>query len=205
MQNVRNPWWLLVINNLPVVLLASIYYGSFDTIHSLLSPESIRIWRIFAITLTVIWSIHLLYTMIMIMMKRQLGALYGLSSLCIYGAFLYVYYVYSDIAIPVDIPGWMMPEDITLFVGTFIMPTLAHALFVLVVVFTKSTNGKRAWISFGIAFIIPVAWYIFFQAILPLWQDIGRVRYYEHIMITIQCYLAFDPGPHFSSRWIATQ
>jgi hypothetical protein len=183
MQNVRNPWWLLVINTLPVVLLAMIYYGSFDTIHSLLSPESIRIWKIFSIALGVLWLTHLSYAIILILRKRSVGGIYGLLSLCVYSAFLYIYYVYSDIAIPVNIPGWMMPEDITLFVGTFIMPTLAHALLVLVVVFTKSTNGKRAWISFGVAFIIPVAWYLFFQVILPLWQDVSYSRYHEHILI----------------------
>lgn len=185
MQNVRNPWWLLIINTLPVFLLASIYYGSFDTIHSLLSPESIRIWKLFAVALGILWTTHLLYAIIMIWRKREVGATYGLLSFFMYSASLYIYYFYSDIAIPVNIPGWMLPEDITIFVGTFIMPTLAHALFLLVVVFTRSANGLRAWISFGIAFIIPVAWYVFFQVVLPLWQLVSRNQYYEHILIIL--------------------
>lgn len=60
-----------------------------------------------------------------------------------------------------------------LYVGTFLMPTLAYSLFVLVAHFTPETSEHKAWKNFLIAIIIPVSWYIFSQILLPLWKPVG--------------------------------
>ncbi|MBK6497643.1 MAG: hypothetical protein IPG00_05545 [Saprospiraceae bacterium] len=69
----------------------------------------------------------------------------------------------------------MVSGNIFLYVGTFIMPTLAYSLFVLVSHFTPENKEHKAWVNFLVAIGIPVAGYLFTQIILPLWQafDLG--------------------------------
>jgi hypothetical protein len=59
-----------------------------------------------------------------------------------------------------------------LYVGTFLMPTLAYSLFVIVIHFTRQTTEHKAWKNFLIAIIVPVSWYIFSQILLPLWKPV---------------------------------
>ncbi|UOQ74787.1 MSEP-CTERM sorting domain-containing protein [Hymenobacter cellulosilyticus] len=57
-------------------------------------------------------------------------------------------------------PRWMVPTDLLLYVGTFLMPTLAYALFALVVRLTPTDPLPPVAINFLLAFVGPLAWYI---------------------------------------------
>jgi len=108
-----------------------------------------------------------------IIKKQNISVLYGLIALTCHILFIYRFGFYSDKIIPFSIPQWMIPGNMILYVGTFLMPTLAYSLFVLVAHFTPETKDHKAWKSFLIAIIIPITWYLFSQIILPLWKPVG--------------------------------
>jgi hypothetical protein len=185
MQNILRPAWLLFINTLPVALMAWIYYSNYRIIESLLSPETIALWIRYGVWLGVLWIIHLVYALILLYKKRILPGWYGAAALALYIPLLYLYYAEMDAVIPRDIPAWMIPEDISIYVGTFIMPTLAHALFVLVVSLTHRFEKKNAAINFLLAALIPITWYLFFQVLLPFWKSVAFESFGTHVMIIV--------------------
>src|SRR5690242_16086177 len=148
MRNTLRPTWLLFINTLPLALMAWIYYSSYRIIESLLQEDAVNLWIRFATWLGVLWLAHLAYTIILIYNKKTLPSWYGIATLALYIPFLYCYYLSIDDVMPRSIPMWMMPEDISIYAGTFIMPTLAHALFVQVVSLTRRFEKKNAGFSF---------------------------------------------------------
>jgi hypothetical protein len=185
MRNILRPAWLLFINTLPVALMAWIYYSNYRIIESLLSGETIARWIRYGVWLGALWIIHLVYTVILIYKKRTLPGWYGAAALILYIPLLYLYYTEMDAFIPWNIPGWMMPEDISIYAGTFIMPTLAHGLFVLVVSLTHRFEKKNAGINFLLTVLIPLTWYLFFQVILPLWKNVAFGSFGTHVAIII--------------------
>src|SRR5688500_4174897 len=115
MRNILRPAWLLFINTVPVALMAWIYYSNYRIIESLLSGETIDLWIRYGLWLGALWVIHLAYTVILIYKKRDLPAWYGAAALVSYIPLLCLYYAEMDAVIPRDIPGWMMPEDISIY------------------------------------------------------------------------------------------
>ena len=81
-------------------------------------------------------------------------------------AFLFSYGANINMMIPFNIPRWMMPDSLFFYVGTFLMPTLVHALFIIVVQFVDTSNSdtnkqSKVWKDFVSAFAIPLSWYLF--------------------------------------------
>lgn len=185
MRNTLRPTWLLFINTLPLALMAWIYYNNYRIIKSLLSEEAVDLWTRFGSWLGVLWLAHLAYAIILIYKKRTLHAWYGIVTLALYIPFLYLYYLSVDDVLPRSVPMWMMPEDISIFAGTFIMPTLAHALFVQVVSLTHRFEKKTAGFSFLFAALVPLSWYIFLQVILPLWKNFDDSSFNLHVTIIV--------------------
>lgn len=185
MRNTLRPAWLLFINTLPLALMAWIYHSNYRIIESLLPDEAVHLWIRFGSWLSVLWLAHLAYTIILIYKKRTLHGWYGIVTLVLYIPFLYLYYLSVDDMLPRSVPMWMMPEDISIFAGTFVMPTLAHALFVQVVALTHRFEKKTAGFSFLYAALVPLAWYIFLQVILPLWKPFERSSFSLHVTIIV--------------------
>lgn len=183
MRNLMNPRWLIVINTIPVLLLAATYFGAFQIIHTLLEPESIRLWAIFGGALFFLWINTLIYALLSIQKKQNIHALYGLISLIFHIPFLYIFAHYFDDIIPFSIPLWMLPDNMILYIGSFLMPTMAHALLTLVIGLTPPREGGyRSWKNFLLAFSIPLLWYFFMQVIFPLWRPFHS-RISEHVVI----------------------
>lgn len=185
MRNTLRPAWLLFINTLPLALMAWIYHSNYRIIESLLPDEAVALWIRFGSWLGVLWLAHLAYAIILIYKKRTLHGWYGIVTLALYIPFLYLYYLSVDDMLPRSVPMWMMPEDISIFAGTFVMPTLAHALFVQVVALTHRFEKKTAGFSFLYAALVPLAWYIFLQVILPLWKPFERSSFSLHVTIIV--------------------
>jgi hypothetical protein len=182
MRNLQNPKWLFLINTLPIAVLFFLFISQFNIIKSLLEPESVVLWKTFGITLGGIALINFLYSTYLTISKKIVSIYYGLISLLVYIPFIYLYGYHSEEIIPFSIPRWMIPGDMILYVGTFLMPTLAYSLFILVSHFTPKTKEHKPWKSFLFAIAVPLVWYIFSQAILPLWKPIER-EFQTHVTI----------------------
>lgn len=185
MKNLLNPRWLLVINIIPVIILCLLYSSEYNVIKSLLEEDNIQLWFNFGGTLCALTVLLIGYMVFSIQTKKDISLQYALVALIIYTAFLYTYSVYSNDIMPRNIPRWMLSNESILYPGTFLMPTLVHALFVIVLKLTSKAKEHKAWKSFLLALSIPLISYIFFQAILPLWKPVSY-RYREHVL-TIFC------------------
>jgi len=86
--------------------------------------------------------------------------------------------------IPFSIPRWMISTDLTIHVGTFLMPTLIYSLLVLILRFTSEKKEHKAWVNFLIAIGIPIGAYLFIQVISPLRFSFGS-RFREHLFLIL--------------------
>ena len=172
MQNLLNPKWLFFINTLPIVVLFFLFLGEYNIIKSLLNEENIKLWKTFGLTLGVLGILNFCYATWLTIKKQKVSIFYGILALIFYIPFIYLFGFHSNKIIPFSIPQWLFSGNNILYVGTFLMPTLAYSLFVLVSHFTPATSEHKGWNNFLIAIIIPVSWYIFSQIILPLWKPV---------------------------------
>ena len=135
MRNLLNPKWLFVTNTLPLVVLFFIFIGQFNIIKTLLEESSIQLWKSFGIWLGVLGLLNFAYTVYLSLKKKNVSLWFGLVAPLCYIPFIYLYSYHFDKFIPFSIPQWMVSDNIFLYVGTFLMPTLAYSLFVFVCYF----------------------------------------------------------------------
>ena len=187
MQNMLNPKWLLIINTLPVVLMMMIFLSQYNVIQSLLSEESIGLWKIFGFSLLLMAIINLAYILYLISTRRKVSLLYGVVALLSYIPFLYLYGMYSNVLVPFSIPRWMIQGNSELHVGTFLMPTLTYSVFVLVSHFTQGGKDYKAWKNFMVVIIVPAFWYFYMQVIMPFWKNVdhGFANHFNIILVII--------------------
>ncbi len=171
MKNLLNPRWLILINIIPSVVLMLLLYVQFGIIKSLLPTETAVIWLNLALILILLTCAQLVYIVYSIYKKYSISVVYAFFSLLAYIILLYTYAQYADILIPFSIPQWMINVDIILYPGTFLMPTLIHALFILVEFSSRKSRSSSAWLSFLYGISIPILGYVFLQIILPLWKN----------------------------------
>jgi hypothetical protein len=185
MRNLLNPKWLFIINTLPIVVLFFLFFGQFSIIKTLLAENNIQLWKSFGLSLGILGLLNFVYALYVNFKNRQVSVWYGVTALLLYIPFIYLYGYHVDKIIPFSIPQWMISGNIFLYVGTFLMPTLAYSLFVLVSHFTPERKKHSAGINFLIAIAIPVVGYLFSQIILPLWKPFGRDFNTHTILIII--------------------
>lgn len=172
MRNLLNPKWLFIINTLPIVVLFFIFYGQFEIIKTLLDANTIQLWKSFGLALGILGLLNFVYAFYLTFKKQKVSAWYGIVALLCYIPFIYIYGYHSGKIIPFTVPRWMISGNIFIYIGTFLMPTLAYSLFVLVSHFTPETKEHKAGINFLIAIAVPIAVYLFSQVILPLFQPV---------------------------------
>lgn len=185
MRNLLNPKWFFIINTLPLVVLFVLFFGQFNIIKTLLDENTIQLWKSFALTLGFLGLLNFVYAVYLTFKKQNVSVWYGVLALLCYIPFIYLYGYHSDKIIPFSIPQWMISGNIFIYVGTFLMPTLAYSLFVLVTHFTPETKEHKAWVNFLIAIGIPITGYLFSQIILPLWQPFDREFSVHAILILV--------------------
>lgn len=184
MKNLLNPKWLLVINTLPIVLLFLLFLSDYNIIKTLLTEENTSYWKGYGLSLFILASLNLVYTIYCIIKKKDLSIYYGFISLFLYILYVYQYNIDSTSILPGNIPQWMFSGDLLIYVGTFLMPTLIHALFIIVIKLTSAKKEHKAWQNFLISIAIPILCYIFFQLILPLWRMVDS-GFGEHTFIVL--------------------
>lgn len=182
-RTLLNPKWLWLLNTLPVAVLLALLSAEYNVIRSLLSPEGQRYWQGFGGVLLGLSVLHAGYAAWQWRRQKELSVGYAVGALVVYITLLYSYFTCLNELLPFTIPRWMVPGDLPLYAGTFLMPTLAHAAAVLVVRFTPAERPHRALPSFGLALAVPVGWYVFAQLVLPLWH--GQYRRLEHLMVIL--------------------
>jgi hypothetical protein len=185
MRNLLNPKWLFVINTLPLVVLFFLFFGQFNIIKTLLEESSIQLWKSFGLSLGVLGLLNFVYAVYLTLKKKNVSIWFGLIALLCYIPFIYLYGYHLDKIIPFSIPQWMVSGNIFLYVGTFLMPTLAYSLFVLVSHFTPKNKEHKAWVNFLIAIGIPIVGYLFTQIVLPLWDGVDTNRFPIHALLVL--------------------
>jgi len=184
MRNLLNPKWLLIINTLPIVVLFFLFYGQFNIIKTLLNENNVQVWKYFGCSLGILCLLNFAYAIYLIFKRQNVSVWYGLIALLCYIPFVYLYGYHLDKFIPFSVPQWMISGNIFLYVGTFLMPTLAYSLFVLVYHFTPEIKEHKAWVNFLIAISIPVGGYMFSQIILPLWRHVES-EFFNHALVVL--------------------
>ncbi|SEF98842.1 MSEP-CTERM protein [Halpernia humi] len=172
MKNLLNPKWIFIINTLPVLVLMIIGFQEFFVIKTLLSAETIWEWKNHAFWLLAFGLINFGFSLFLVLKKRKIRADFALFMLLSTIAFIYSYYSNIDKIIPSSIPNWMLSGETMFYVGTFLMPTLAYSLFIIVFHFTPKDKKVSPWLNFAYALLVTLTWYIFAQLILPLWKNI---------------------------------
>jgi len=184
MKNLLNPKWLFITNTLPVVLLFIIAFGQFDIIESLLSKENKLTWQNFALALLVLTVINFVYASYCLFKKKDISIFYSTFNLVFYIAFLYFYVQKNSEIVPFSIPQWMITSDVVFYPGTFLMPTLIHALLAIVVISIPKNKKANPWLNFLYGLIFPLISYLFVQIALPLWQ-LPESNYSIHVVAVI--------------------
>ncbi|MDR3265941.1 MAG: MSEP-CTERM sorting domain-containing protein, partial [Tannerella sp.] len=192
MKNLLNPKWIFILNTLPIIVLFFLFFSEFTVIKSLLDEESINLWKSFGLTLGILGLLNFIYAVYLTVKKQNVSVFYGFPALLCYISFIYLYGMYADKILPSSIPQWMVPGETILYAGTFLMPTLAYAFFVLVAHFTPEAKEHTAWKNFVIALLIPASIYLFVQVIFPLWKPFD-IDFNTHVLLIlfITCTLLF--------------
>lgn len=157
MRNLLTPKWILLLNTGPLLLLAALCYGEFTVIHTLLPAESVAMWQRLALVLGLLGTATLGYAAWAWRRGRSLSIWYAGAALLAYAAFLTWYTYNNALVLPRAVPRWMVPTDILVYVWTFLMPTLAHALLVLVVRSVPDARPRSAVPSLALAVGVPMA------------------------------------------------
>lgn len=170
MKTLLNPRWLVLINQGPVFFLILLGLANYRIIDSQLDPYSVQLWQLFGLALAGLLVVHSAFTWVAIRQQKKLNSWYGAISIIVYTLFLITYYSHAEEILPRAIPRWMVAGEFHAYVGTFLMPTLAHGLLVLMLNWTDPERPRQASRSFLYALLIPGVLYLFAQIILPLWR-----------------------------------
>jgi len=190
MKNITNPKWLFIVNTLPIITLFILYTGQLNIIKSLLTGKSLRYWLIFGIILGVMGIANLLYGVFLVIKKKNIHIIYPFAAFLCYIPFIYYLNRNIDNIIPFfDIPVWMIDEKFYLYAATFLMPTLAYSLLIIVSYFTSRDRQYKAWINFLIAICIPVFVYLLFNFFLLFGKFNNLNFYYSGIMQDINIFI----------------
>jgi len=187
MKNQLHPNWIFIINTFPMVLLFILLGGQYNIIKTLLEPSNTSLWIVFGSILGGLTILNVAYGIHLLLKDKSISIWYGLIALMTYIPFLYAYLWYLEDMIPREVPRWMMEEYVFMYVGTFLMPTLAYAVYILVSHLTPVGKEHKAWKSFFSAALIPISCFLFFHIIMPLWSmtNLIDIPYQEHIIVVL--------------------
>ena len=178
MNNLLNPRWLLLVNTLPIALLLFLGWNEYDVVKSALDTESLTTWQTSALFLVLIALFTLLYAVIRGVQNKKVEKIYCFISLLANIAFLVSYTFLGDF-IPREIASWMVSGNIHLYIAGGLMPSIAHAGFCLVVLFTPTTEGQKGWFNILMAVAIPFAFYLSVLAISVIVRGLRADRFFS--------------------------
>lgn len=183
MLNSLNPKRLLATNTLPLVFALFSYVRFYQLVKPILDESNIRSWYLFFVVFLAVSIVQLIYTIITIAKKRKVGSTFSLLAIIVYPGLLALYWEMADQIFPVNLPNYLVPNNLPFYLSIALMPTIIHCLFITVVRFTAQVDQSKPFKSLLAALVIPISWYIFFQNILPFWQP--SENGFEQHLITV--------------------
>ncbi|MEM6263976.1 MAG: MSEP-CTERM sorting domain-containing protein [Bacteroidota bacterium] len=161
MRSLLNPKWIFLVNTLPSLVLAFLFWSNYTIIHSLLEPENLGYWANFTMVFGAMILLNAGYAALLIRLKKKVSPIYAVLVLMAYIVLLFEFFDHSNKLYPWDLPAWMLNGDYTMHVLTFLMPTLAYGLLVMVLRATPEPEKKSATLSLIWIPVIPAFTYLF--------------------------------------------
>ena len=170
MRTLLHPKWILILNTAPIVFIMILFGYQYQLIKTFLGDNSLQQWKILTGLVILLVCFSGLASLYHIYGKKLLTPLYAIVCLVAYSIFLYYFSDKFRFLIPRSVPNWNILDDSFVVLSTAIMPTLAHALLVLIIWLTPEKKEHSAFFNFFLSLLIPGLWYIFAQLISPIWD-----------------------------------
>jgi hypothetical protein len=170
----QKPKSIIFTTILPLIVLALLFIKDYFILNSILTAETKIAWQFLLLTIGILIAIStgLLYSL---SGKQKIPLGYHFYSVGINIVFMLLYLDNLDQLVPWNIPNWMIGSETKIYGVTFLMPALIHSFIALVIESKNIKTFPRPVHNFLFSALIPLAYYVFVVAILPLWD--GGLKY----------------------------
>lgn len=183
-NNILHPLGVLFSTTIPLLLLASLFYGNYQIIKSELGENELLFWNDLWGFLGFLSIGSLLYGSICWWQKKQSHLLYGLLAIVLGIAYLAWFCFYFEEGMPASIPTWMVdPSELFFYSFSLVMPMICYGAFISVVHFTPNEEERSVVINFLGSLSMPAFAYLLVSTGI-LWK-IGEVEDTIPIVLTI--------------------
>ncbi len=182
MKSINNPIWLILLNTVPSIILMILGYNIWSVVKSQLQVDETDAWALYASVLGLMTFSVGAYSCVLMYRKRLVSTVFTALILIGYLTLFCIYGIDDISLVPWSIPRWMVPEDLNMYIGSFLMPTLIYSLVHLVVWAVKLSRESRPFFSLLYALAIPLSIYLFSQVIVPIWNPFGH-NFPEHVFV----------------------
>ncbi|WP_460503051.1 MSEP-CTERM sorting domain-containing protein, partial [Hymenobacter agri] len=165
MPSLRSPQWIFLASTAPLLVYLLICAGELSVIHTLLPAASVGEWQAFGAVLALLGLGGAGYAGRQWGRRQPVGGWYCVVVLLTLSLWLCLLTWHYDELLPRSVPAWMVPTNPVLMAWTFLMPTLAHALLVLVARFTPDDQPHQAAPNVLFAVVVPVCWALVFEVL----------------------------------------
>ncbi|MGX7690407.1 MSEP-CTERM sorting domain-containing protein [Flectobacillus roseus] len=199
MKNLLKPYWVLLTSTLPISVLLSLLMIEWQTIHTLLSPQTKVYWlAVFGVIVTILLS-QSIYAGYQWFSRKYVSSAYALLTLFVHLLGIIFYTTYSDEILPNNVPAWMFDGNKFIYVYTFLMPSILYALIVLILVNTPDVTKASFLKNLGFSMAIPIGFYFFFFMIGSVYHPSHLADYME-LFLWILCVTVMMSFYYFALR-----
>ncbi len=185
MKFLLHPKWIVFVTIVPSLLLILVFWGDYNVIQPLLNSETKNQWLAFGFSFSFITAIQIAYTIYALFKKQKTTLFWALGTLFFYLIYLYAFSYNFDLLIPRSIPNWMLTGNLLLYTGTFLMPTMAFALFILVTLSVPENKNINPWSNVLYAILFPMISFVYFFIIAPFWKTVDQGFGVHSILIIV--------------------
>lgn len=184
MKSLNRPFWILATITIPHLLFALLCFNSFGVIKTLLKPENLELWQSFGLSLLTLSGIFTTVSLVQWKRKQPIPKLLGLPIFLSYMIYLYLFLYNSNYILPRNIPQWMLFEgDLIVYGFTFIIPSIAFGVWMIVDWLTPNPEDRGAWKNIGLALSIPISLFVLFN-IIQVWRwNLPFRDFNEHVIV----------------------
>lgn len=167
MQKILKPYWIILVNILPMLFMFLIMFWNYEIIKSLLKDENLIYWRNYTLIFGGLTLVNIGYVVYLFLKQKRVHAIYGVLVLLSYIPLIYLCLEDFYHLIPFSIPDWLITDNLEFSFFGFFMPAIAYSVLVLVAYTTTNAKENKAWVNFVIAVSIPVCCYLLYMILLP--------------------------------------
>lgn len=159
MEQLKKPFWLLLIFVGPLALLLILFNETYQIIESLLTKNQKNLWAIFGTYYSILIGFCLVYVVVLMIRKKNVDTPTAWIVLLINILNITFFFFFIDKVLPSDIPEWMFTsDDLTIYPYSFLIPGALYSLIVLVLNYTPKPQSTNAYINIapiiGIPFLV---------------------------------------------------